>query len=233
MKKWTLVVCVLLLGWSYNVMAQEDGTAVPEEAVAAPEAAESTPPAAETAEVPAPQADEPAPAPAPTPVVSAVPRFAVFLPERIDQQWYWILYTIEIQHVVQSAIEKALVDGGFDVVDVSLMNLPADGGIAQVTSMDQAVKRAAANGVDYVIVGMATADPQSESSAYGLRVTRATATVTARLVRVSDAKVLSVQETSAMMGGEAFRAAAREALKRAGADAGRKLVQAARAAVGS
>ena len=166
-----------------------------------------------------------------TPAAEGAPRFAVFIPERIEQQWYWLLYTTEIQHVVQSAVEKALVQAGFDVLDVMMMNLPPDGAIAQVAATDQAVQRASASGAQYVIVGLATAEPQSESSAYGLRVTRASATVTARLVRVADARVLSVHEASAVSGGEAFRGAAREALKKSGADAGRQLAQAAREAL--
>ena len=159
---------------------------------------------------------------------SGIPAFAVFLPERIERAWYWYTYTEEIQHIVQSAVEKALLNAGLQVVDISSMALPEQGELTQVMSPPQVVRWAAAAGVSYVIMGTATADPQSEGTAYGQRVVRATANISARIIRVSDSRIMGVQDATALMGGQALGAAAREALKKAGEDIGRKLARSAK-----
>ncbi|MBU1694369.1 MAG: hypothetical protein KJ726_09530 [Verrucomicrobia bacterium] len=178
--------------------------------------AEETMPSVEVA--PEPQAAMP----------SATQTFAVFLPERIERVWFWYAYTEEIQHIVQSAVEKALLNAGLQVVDVSSMTLPEQGDLNQVMSPQQVVRWGAAAGASYIIMGTATADPQSEGTAYGQRVVRATANISARIIRVSDSRIMSVQDATALMGGQALPAASREALKKAGEDIGRKLARAAK-----
>lgn len=148
----------------------------------------------------------------------AAPRFMVILPERVDNVWYWILYAESSQHIVQTAIEKALIREGFEVVDAAL----AEGVSRRLRSIDDLLgldnARAVAEelGADYLITGQATAGEASVSTAYGVRVVRANAEITARLVRISDAKVLDVFDASATEGGQAVRAAGQAALKAAG-----------------
>lgn len=159
---------------------------------------------------------------------SGAPTFAVFLPERIERVWYWYAYTEETQHIVQSAVEKALINAGLEVVDISSMPLPEQGDLTQVMSAPQVVRWGAAAHADYIIMGTATADPQSEGVAYGQKVVRSTATISARIIRVSDSRIVGVQDASALMGGQALAAAAREALKKGGEDIGRKLARSAK-----
>jgi hypothetical protein len=202
-----------------------------------------TPPAETVSGTPSAQVEAPAPAamaePAPAPVTEASttasgpsPKFVVFLPERIDTEWFWFYYTEEIQHVVQSAVEKALVSKGLEVLDVSAGDALSDpsGTIQQITSKDFAVQKAKQMGATYVIVGTATADRASTSTAYGVNVVRASADISARLVRVADAKILVVEDASATAGGEAVKSAGRDALKQAGSIIARKLASAAQAA---
>lgn len=165
---------------------------------------------------------------APTEVEPGAPTFAVFLPERIERVWYWYAYTEETQHIVQSAVEKALINAGLEVVDISSMPLPEQGDLTQVMSAPQVVRWGAAAHADYIIMGTATADPQSEGVAYGQKVVRSTATISARIIRVSDSRIVGVQDASALMGGQALAAAAREALKKGGEDIGRKLARSAK-----
>lgn len=184
-----------------------------------------------------PAEEEPAPAAEPEPAAitedtsGGAPTFAVFLPERIERVWYWYAYTEETQHIVQSAVEKALLNAGLAVVDVSSLSLPEQGDLNQVMSAPQVVRWAAAANADYVIMGTATADPQSEGTAYGQRVVRSTANISARIIRVSDSRIVAVQDASALMGGQALAAAAREALKKGGEDIGRKLTRSAKSLV--
>ncbi|MBP7830502.1 MAG: hypothetical protein KA248_11345 [Kiritimatiellae bacterium] len=191
-----------------------------EEAMTEPAAEESAP------------AAEPEPAAVPEDTSSGAPKFAVFLPERIERVWYWYAYTEEIQHIVQSAVEKALLNAGLEVVDISSLSLPEQGDLNQVMSAPQVVRWAAAARVDYIIMGTATADPQSEGTAYGQRVVRSTANISARIIRVSDARIVAVQDATALMGGQALAAAAREALKKGGEDIGRKLARSAKSLAG-
>ncbi|HOW98196.1 MAG TPA: hypothetical protein P5567_00950 [Kiritimatiellia bacterium] len=180
-------------------------------------------PMAEASETPAEEAVA-----APVEEEPGVPTFAVFLPERIERVWYWYAYTEETQHIVQSAVEKALINAGLAVVDVASMPLPEQGDLAQVMSAPQVVRWGAAARADYIIMGTATADPQSESVAYGQKVVRSTANLSARIIRVSDSRIVAVQDASALMGGQALAAAAREALKKGGEDIGRKLARSAK-----
>jgi len=156
------------------------------------------------------------------------PRFAVFLPEQIDRVWFWFYYTDQQQHIVQSAVEKALIREGFDVVDVRSANAIAGSSINDILSKDRAVATASELGADYVIVGTAIADKKSQGSAYGVTVVRASAEITAKIVRVSDAKIMDVEDASAEEGGEALQAASRQALKKAGRDIARKIARSAK-----
>lgn len=151
---------------------------------------------------------------------SAAPTFMVIMPERLDHTWYWVLYGESSQHIVQTAIEKALIREGFEVVDAAL----ASGVSRKLSSIDDLLgldnARAVAEelGADYLITGQATAGEASVGTAYGVRVVRANAEISARLVRIADAKVLDVFDASATEGGQAIRSAGQDALKTAGKD---------------
>lgn len=175
---------------------------------------------AQEAEVPT---TEPATQAAPAPSV------VVFVPERIDQEWFWYYFTAEAQHIVQSTIERALIDAGITVLDISSQS-PARS-MNDVLSADQARELAQKMGAEFMIWGQAIAEKKSETTAYGVRVIRATATITARLVRVSDSRVLASEEVTAEEGGQALRAAGREALKKAGQQIARKMAKAITAAL--
>lgn len=226
MRKMALLVGMLLLAGTM-LFAQEPAPEVP---TSQPEEVAVEPPAPDIV-LESPPAEAPAAVPeAPAPAPAATAKFVVFLPERIDTSWFWFYYTEEVQHIVQSAVEKALISSGLEVIDVGTGTFESSGNIDQVTSKDLAVSRAKQMGAAYVIVGTATADKGSSSTAYGVNVVRASADITARLVRVSDGKILAVEDASAAAGGEALRTAGKEALKVAGADIARKLAAAARTA---
>ncbi len=168
-----------------------------------------------------------------TPEVAVPPaasaRFMVILPERIDKDWYWYYYTDEVQHVVQTAVEKALVSAGLDLVDISTAETFKDSGsIETVCTKEGALERAKTLSADYVIVGRAIADKSSESTTYGLNVVRVDANANARIVRVSDGKVMAVDDAEATGGGEAMGAAARDALRTAGEALAGKMAAAAK-----
>lgn len=203
----------------FPVFAQED-TAEPEN----PASVSSTP-VVEESQIAVPMAEPEAPAVEAEPEQKGPPKFIVLLPEQIDREWFWFYYTEEAQHIVQSAVEKALIDAGFDVIYVTSMD--ASGSINDVISKDAAVRKAASMGADYAIVGTAIADKKSEGTAYGVTVIRATATITARIIRVKDGKILAVEEATAEEGGQALKSASRDALKKAGRDIARKLARAA------
>jgi hypothetical protein len=65
----------------------------------------------------------------------------------------------------------------------------------------------------------------SQSEAYGVRVFRSSADITAKVVRVRDGKIMAVFEAEAQAGGESWRGAARDALKEAGKAIGEKLIR--------
>ena len=239
-----LSVLVVSLSLANLCIAQETPAAAPSQpatevapapapavapAAATPAAATNAP--AESTPTPAPAAT-PAAAPAATPAPTA--KFLVILPENIDHQWSWFFGTDERQHVVQSAIEKALLLAGLEVVDVSAASavFGDSANVEQLLSKDAAVQKANQLNATYVIVGSATADKASESEAYGVHVVRYNAEITAKIVHVSDGRIIGVEEASANTGGGGQMSAGREALKKAGNEIAGKLARAAKAAAG-
>jgi len=195
-------------------LAQE--AAPPEETPAAPAEA------AAVAEAPAPAA-EVAPEPAPA------PRIAVLMPEQVDGDWYWFDAGAGQQHLAQNAFEKAVVNAGFEILDVA--NIGGRISWDELISPKTATAKGRELGADYVIAGKASASKASEGSAYGVNVIRARAEITARLVRVSDGKVLAVEDGMGEAGGQAVKTASQEAIKKASPAVARKLVAALRKTV--
>ena len=209
------VLSGLLLG--LPVFAQEETTPVaptPSEAVAA-DTASTTP----VASVETPAAPEPAPA----------PRIAVIMPEQVDGDWYWFDAGAGQQHLAQTAFEKTVVSAGYEILDVA--NIGGRLSWDELINPKTATAKGRELGADYVIAGKATASKSSEGSAYGVNVIRARAEITARLVRVSDGKVLAVEDGVGDAGGQAVKAASQEAIKKAAPPVARKLVSALRKAV--
>jgi len=148
----------------------------------------------------------------------------VVLPERVDMQWHWFVYSDEVQHVVQSAVEKALIDKGVDVVDVTSCDaFDDDGRILDLLLQEKVLPKAAKAGANYLILGRAMATTDSQSQAYGVTVVRASAAINARLVRVSDGRVLAAEEAAAQAGGQTQLTACRSALQEAGKKLARQL----------
>lgn len=179
----------------------------------------------------APPADAPAAAPAAPAAEAATPepavtRIAVFLPEQIDGDWYWFDYGAGQQHLAQTAMERALVNAGFEIIDVA--NIGGRISFEDLISPKTATAKGAEMGADYVVAGKATATKSSESTAYAVNVVRANAEITLRLVRVRDGRVLAVEDASALAGGQAVRTAGQEAIKKAAAEAARKMLTALR-----
>lgn len=152
------------------------------------------------------------------------PKIAVIAPEQIEGEWFWFSWGGGQQHILQSAIEKSLVRGGFEVIDVASLN--AGRSIEELISAQSAASRGKKLGADYVIAGKATAGRSSESTAYNVKVARASAEITLRLVRVSDGKILAVEDATAEAGGQSVRAASTKALRSAAAESSRKIVKA-------
>ena len=143
--------------------------------------------------------------------------FVVFLPEQIDTEWFWYYYTETEQHIVQSLVEKKLIDAGYEVIDISMANLDDESfSIEDVTSPRNAVQLARKLGATYAIVGKASASQAGNTVAYGINVIRAGAEASARIVQVSDGKIIAVEEASSKGGGQAQKMAAQGALKEAG-----------------
>lgn len=203
--RWMLPVLALGLTLTFTNARAEDAPAIAE-------------PAATGVETAPPQAAVPEAPPA--------PRIAVFLPEQVDGEWYWFDYGAGQQHLAQSAVEKALVQAGFEILDVA--NIGGRISLEDLVTPKTATAKGRELGADYVIAGKATAVKASEGSAYGVNVIRANAEVTLRLVRVADGKVLAVEDASAQAGGQAVRAAGQEALKKVGQQIGRKMAAALR-----
>ncbi len=205
-----------------------DETATPATEIAAPspEAAPVSAPAqAETAALPTPAASEPAPAASATAAETPAPVFVVLMPEQVDTEWFWYYYSDTAQHIAQSAVERALINGGFDVVDLaSIKKLDESGSLSDVTTTDGARRIAREANATYAIVGTATAVKGSQNEAYGVTVIRSSAEITAKIIRVSDGKVLAVETASAQKGGQAARAAGQEAIKTASDQLARKLL---------
>lgn len=207
------------------VFAQE--AAAPEETEAIADEDFAEPPAEVPAEIP----DEmPAEAPEEEAPYQPPPgvRLVVIMPEQIDTEWFWYYYTEISEHVVQAAVEKALIGAGFDVIDLTAVDVfQGNSSINQLWDSGFALRKAAEMGATHLILGRATATRLSTDSAYGVTVVRASAEITARLIRVSDAKVLAVEDASATAGGQAQKTAGRDALKQAGRTIAGKLLRAA------
>ena len=186
--------------------------------------AEDAAPKVEADKPAAPPAAAPAEKPAPKPA----PKFLVILPEEVDGIWYWSYFTTESEHIVQSAVEKGLVEAGLDVIDLSTLKMKSDGSLDALMNTSSAAEKAKEAGAAYVIVGKATAVNGGTSVAYGVPVARASATLTAKIVRVSDGKVLAVKDADATDGGQSIRVAGQSALKKAGSDLADALVSAAK-----
>lgn len=156
-------------------------------------------------------------------VKAAGPKVLVCIPEQIDTEWYWYYYTEMRQHLVQSAVEKQLIRSGVEVVDLSGLELQKPSKTSELGSSTWAIDQAKIVGADYVVSGRAEAVNQGRSEAYGLTVFRVQATATAKLIRVSDGKVIDVFEAEGEAGGQAQKAAALDALKLAGKALGKDL----------
>lgn len=186
------------------------------------------------AATPAAEAVTPAPAveaPAAEPAAAAAPaapqpaiKVVIILPEQVDTEMFWYYYSDIAQHIVQSKIEQALINSGFEVVDLAtIKQLQSAGSLDALTTSAGACALAKGAGATYAIVGKATAVKASEGTAYGVNVVRSSAEITARIIRVSDGKVVGSADASAQKGGQASRAAGQEALKSAGEGLARKL----------
>ncbi len=151
-------------------------------------------------------------------------RVAIFMPEQIDGDWYWYDHGAGQQHLTQTAFEKAFVKEGFDILDVA--NIGGRISYEDLFSPKTATAKGKELGADYVVAGKATGSKVSEGSAYGVGVIRARAEITARLVRISDGKVLAVEDGTAEAGGQAIKAASQDALKKAAPPVARKLANA-------
>ncbi|MFH0881027.1 MAG: hypothetical protein V2A34_15030 [Lentisphaerota bacterium] len=216
MKKLTCLFGVLLFTTLFAGALAVQGEEAVEESVAAP-----------ALETPEPAVSEEPAQPAELPVVTnklivltkekPAPSFVVFLPEQIDTIWYWYYFTEEQQCIVQGLVEKALLRAGYDIIDLSMANLDDENyTIEQVTSPREAVKLAKQLGATYAIVGKASATMASRDVAYGINVVRSAAEASARIIRVSDGKVMAIEESSSKGGGQAQKIAAQGALKEAG-----------------
>ncbi len=170
---------------------------------------------------------EPAPEAVPA-TPAATPKIAIFLPEQIDGDWYWYDGGAGQQHLAQYAFEKAVVAAGYEVLDVA--NVGGRISFEDLISPQTATEKGRELGADYVIAGKASATRTSQDTSYGINVVRAKAEITARLVRVSDGKVLAMEDGSGDAGGQAARAAGQEAVKKAAAPVARKIAAALRKA---
>lgn len=158
-------------------------------------------------------------------------KIAVIAPEQIGNEWFWFAWGGGRQHIVQTAVEKALINAGFNVVNVKTLS-DGDNNLDKLIASKSATSEAKRLGADYVIAGKATAERASEGEAYGVRVVRADATITLRLIRVADGKVLAVEEATAQEGGQALRAAGQKALRKAAKNISGAMVKAVREATG-
>ena len=153
-----------------------------------------------------------------TTVEAADPVFVVVLPEKVGEETYLGVGGDQTQHLVQSEIEKALIRKKLEVKDVAGLEPSVEGGLSwqTLTVKEGALTVARAAEADYLIYGQATAVKAGSGQAYGVKAVRARADVTARLVRVSDGKILDIFESDATEGNQAFGIAAKDALKVAG-----------------
>lgn len=150
----------------------------------------------------------------------------VMIPEKIDQQWFWMLYTETSQYFVQTAVEKALLRADVDILDASTApSLKDTASLNTINSPAFARSIAEELGAKYVITGEATATHLSHDRAYGLNVFRSSASAMARIIRVSDGKMMALVDTEKNAGGQSAKGAGIDALKDAGKDLGRKLAR--------
>jgi hypothetical protein len=148
---------------------------------------------------------------------SMEPSIVVMVPEQIEVEWYWYFYTDVAQHIVQSAIEKRLIDAGHTVLEITdAATLGGGLTIERILKRSTALEAARRLGATYLVHGRATAAPGSRSTAYGVNVFRSTADISAKVIRVADGKVLAVEEESHTAGAEAQKAAGRKALREGG-----------------
>jgi hypothetical protein len=236
MQRWIMAVG-LVLGWMIMPVRAEESAG---DAAAAAEVVEVEVPGSSEVQ-PAPELEVPG---LPTEVAAPVepdtaaaeapkpPVFAVILPERIDHDWYWFLYTDTAQHIVQSAVEKSLIRAGVDVIDLTTATLPSFGNDWEnLVSNAFALEAGRQLKADYVVTGQATAVRASQGVAYGVTVFRSQAEITARIVRVSDGRIIAIEDASFQEGGQSAQAAGQAALKKAGGQIGGKIARAARGIV--
>lgn len=158
-------------------------------------------------------------------------KVAVIAPEQIGDEWFWFAWGGGRQHIVQTAVEKALIGAGYDVVDVKELG-DAGNNLDKLIASKSATATAKQLGADYVIAGKATAERASQGEAYGVKVIRADATITLQLIRVADSKVLAAEESTAQEGGQALRAAGQKALRKAAKNISEAMLKAVREATG-
>ena len=195
----------------------------------ATEAAPAAPVAVEQSDVVPVPAPVPAPVETPAPVIAPpAPKFVVFLPERVDLMWFWYYYTDVQQYFVQSAVEKALLSTGKEIVDLTTCDaFQAGGTISEVTNPAEAIKKAASLGAAYAVIGQADAVKTSENVAYGVAVVRANANASARIIRVKDGKMLAMEDATAQGSGQSVQGATQDALKNVGRIIANKIAAAA------
>lgn len=158
----------------------------------------------------------------------AEPRFIVIIPEQIDTEWFWYYYTEVSQNIVQAAVEKALVKKGVDVVDLATVSMfSSPGTVEGILNKADALNAAKASGATHLVLGKATAVMQGHSVAYGLEVIRSKAQASVKIIRVSDGKVLEMEDASAEEGGQVQKATGQAALETVGKDLGKKVARAA------
>ena len=224
----SLWICILLASSSVFLFAQEQPldsapAAVGPQTLLSPDAAVPEVPSASGSEA---MLAEPAVTPAVTEPVAL--KYVVFLPERVDLMWFWYYYTDIQQYFVQSAVEKALLSAGKELVDLSTCDaFQAGGTITQVTNPAEAIKKAASLGAVFAVIGQADAVKTSESVAYGVGVYRANANANARIIRVRDGKMLATEEATAQGGGQSVQGATQDALKNVGRIIAAKIAAAA------
>jgi hypothetical protein len=240
----SLTVCIFLVGSLASLYAQEQSanqapTAVETPPAPIPEISALSAPVPQAAPVAPGLVEQPTVQPVAVPVlaptvapasaaVPSAPKFVVFMPERVDLMWFWYYYTDVQQHLVQSAVEKALVSAGKDIVDLTLSDaFQAGGALTEVTNPAEALKKAMMLGATFAIIGQAQAIQSGENVAYGVRVVRANAEANARLIRVKDGKLIAMEEAGAQGNGPSSQAAAQAALKDVGKIIASKLAAAA------
>ncbi|WFB36524.1 hypothetical protein P3T73_01960 [Kiritimatiellota bacterium B12222] len=167
-------------------------------------------------------------------VVEGAPTFVVVLPEKIEEETYLPVGGNEnMQHIVQSEIEKSLIRKDITVIEIAGLDPQIEGGLSwqTLTVKKGALVIARAVNADYLVYGQATVVRAGTREAYGVTATRAQANITARLVRVSDGKILQVMDAEALEGNAAFGIAANDALKAAGKSIAKKVATACEAVV--